>query len=145
MKQITVRFSLILVTSLFCLLSSANNVRQSHFFQNIIVVTVDVKGKATIGKDTFDMDGLTQELQQRFWKSYLGTDKMQDKVRLEYTGNVSSTYRKNAIAAIKKAQQGALVDLCLQLHKKKYEDLSAKQQQKIKTKYPILFQQNFTE
>ena len=143
MKQITVRLSFIAVVFSFCLIGLANSVKQSLFFENIIVVTVDAKGKAMIGKDSFDMEGLSHELQQRFWKSYLGTGKMQDRVKLEYIGNVPSTFRNDANAAIKKAQQDALIDLCLQLHKKKFEDLSAKQQQKIKTKYPILFQQNF--
>ena len=143
MKQITTRLTLFLTASLFGLHSLANNIKPFHFFENIIVVTVDAKGKAMIGKDSFDMEGLSQELQQRFWRSYLGTDKMQEKVKLDYIGNVSPAFKKNVIAAIKKAQQGALIDLCLQLHKKKYEDLSAKQQQKIKAKYPILFQQNF--
>lgn len=135
---------LILVTSLFYLGSLASS-RSLHFLQKTIEIAVDAKGKAMIGKDSFDMEGLSHELQQRFWKSYLGTGKMQDRVQLKFIGNVPTTFRNDALAAIKKAQQDALIDLCLQLHKKKFEDLSPKQQQKIKTKYPILFQQNFTE
>ncbi len=145
MKQITVRLSFAAIVFSFCMVCLGNKIKQSYLFQNIIVVTVDSKGKAMIGKDSFDMEGLSHELQERFWKSYLGTGKMQDHVKLEFIGNVPSTFRNDATSAIRKGQQDALVDLCLQLHKKRFEDLSGKQQQKIKTKYPILFQQNFTE
>jgi hypothetical protein len=114
------------------------------FFQNIITVSVNAKGQAFIGKDTFDSEGLSKELKQRFWKSYLGTDKMQDKVKLEFAGSASEEIRKTITSAVRKAQKDALTDLCLTLHKKMYEDLSVKQQKKIRTKYPILFQQKFS-
>jgi len=144
MRQ-TVQLLFIAAAFSLCSDSLGNSNPASYFFQNTIVVTVDAKGKAMIGKDSFDMEGLSHELQQRFWKSYLGTGKMQQAVKLEFIGKVPSTFRNDAVAAIKKGQQDALVDLCLQLHKKRFEDLSARQQEKIKTKYPILFQQNFTE
>jgi len=131
--------------SFSCLNSSANSQKYFTTDKKIIVISVNEKGQAFIGKDSFDMEGLTEELHQRLWKSYLGTSKMQDEIKLEFTTAVSSDIKKNSIEAIRKAQQTTLIDLSLQLHKKRFEDLTAKQQEKIKTKYPILFQQKFFE
>ena len=112
-------------------------------FQSIIIITIDERGQASIGKDSFDTEGLTAELQKRFWGSYLGTGKMQEAVKVENAGVVPVGFQKSIFDAVKKAQQTALTDLCLQLHKKKFEDLTPKQKSKIKTKFPILFQQKF--
>lgn len=126
-----------------CIVSHAEYQNRYKPPRKIILITVNSQRLAIIGRDTLELEKLTSELQQRFWKSFLGTGKMQDAVKLEYNGDVPADYRTETINAIKKAQQNALIELCLQLHKKKFEELSSRQQEKIKRQYPILFQGNF--
>lgn len=111
--------------------------------EKIITITLIKKGLATIGKDTFSTDGLTTELKLRLWRSFTGTGKMQDEIKLQSDKNVSSANQAAMINAIKKAQQEVLIELCLQLHKKRFDELNERQQDKIKKQYPVLFQQTF--
>ena len=146
LNHFAMKFLIILISfSFFYLNGSVSSQNYSITDKKIIVISVNAKGQAFIGKDTFDMEGLTEELHQRLWKSYLGTGKMQDEIKLEFTSTASSDIKKNSIEAVRKAQQTTLVDLSLQLHEKRFEDLNPKKQKKIKEKYPILFQQKFFE
>jgi len=111
--------------------------------QRSITVTVDQKGWIYIGKDTLTADQLAEELQNRLWKSYLGTGKMYHSIRLEHAGEVLPEIDGNVKKAIKEAQQKALTEVCLQLHKKLYDDLGNRQQRKIRNQFPVLFQQNY--
>ena len=111
--------------------------------QKSITVTVDQKGWIFIGKDTLTTDQLAEELQKRLWKSYLGTGKMYHAIHLEHAGEVLADIEKNVKKAINEGQQKALTDICLQLHKKLFEDLSHRQQRKIRNQFPVLFQQNY--
>ena len=61
---------------------TAGNI-QKNKPQKIITVSVNEKGWVMIGKDTLTIDQLTDELQKRLWKSYLGTGEMFDAIRVE--------------------------------------------------------------
>lgn len=108
--------------------------------KKIIDMSVDEKGKIYIGRDTLTSDQLVEELKIRLWKSYMGTGKMYDGIKVEYTGNPSSSVKETTKKSIHEAQQKTLIDVCLQKHKKLYEDLSSRQQQKIRKEFPVLFQ-----
>ena len=111
--------------------------------QKSITVTVDQKGWIFIGKDTLTTDQLAEELQKRLWKSYLGTGKMYHSIHLEHAGEVLPEIEGSVKKAIHEGQEKALTEVCLQLHKKLFEDLSQRQQRKIKNQFPVLFQQNY--
>lgn len=143
-KQILPKLSwLILVLYSFSIKTRAENYFTVPVPQEIILISVQSHNEAMIGKDTFDMEGLTHELQQRFWKSYLGTGKIPIELKVHYDNNPTATEQKSVTDAIKKAQQNALIELCLQLHKKTFDELSERQQDKIKKRFPVLFQQKF--
>jgi len=111
--------------------------------KKIIIITVDEKGSILIGKDTIASEQLADELQKRLWKSYMGTDKMYDSIRLEYKGSIAASIKSGIKKSIKEAQQKALTDICLQKHKKLFEDLNSSQQGKIRKQFPVLFQPDY--
>ena len=111
--------------------------------EKIITITLLPGGHAVMGLDTLDLDGLSKELQKRLFKSYMGTGKMYDAIKLEYPGDVLMGSRDAAKDAIHKAQLNALKQLCLEKHKKYFEDINSRQQDKIKRQFPVLFQTNF--
>lgn len=111
--------------------------------QKIITVSVNEKGWVMIGRDTLTIDQLTDELQKRLWKSYLGTGKMFDAIHLEFTGQPPTVIQKSARDAINEAQRKALIDISVQKHEKRFENLSSRQRKKIKKQFPVLFQNNY--
>lgn len=134
----------LLISLLFISLSSkaAGNI-QSINPHKIITISVNEKGWVMIGRDTLTIDQLPDELQKRLWKSYLGTGKMYDAIHLEFTGQPPVVIQKSARDAIKEAQRKALIDVSLQKHEKRFEDLSSRQQQKIKKHFSVLFQTSY--
>jgi len=68
---------------------------------------------------------------------------MYDAIILKYEGSVDSLVRDTAIKSIKDAMEKALTDICLQLHRKRFGDLSGSQQNKIRKLFPVLFQEDF--
>jgi hypothetical protein len=116
---------------------------ENNFPEKIISITVSEKGYACIGRDTLTIDQLAAELQQRLWKSYLGTGKMYDAIHLQFTGEVLTSVKDSTMDAIRKAQKKALADICLEKYKKLFEDINSRQQDKIRKQFPVLFQQDF--
>jgi biopolymer transport protein ExbD len=111
--------------------------------KKIITITVNEKGNIFIGRDTLTSVDLTDELQKRLWTSYLGTDRMYDAIYIDFKGEVSMNTKETVKKAILEAQKKALTDLCLQKHKKLFDDLNNHQQIKIRKQFPVLFQQDF--
>ena len=133
----------LLCYSLFflCLsLSACSNHLPASVPQKSITITVTPAGYAYIGKDTLAIEDLAKELQTRFWKSYLGTGKTQDRIHLVFNGEVLMGTRGAAMDAIHEGQQLALKDICLQRYKTLYDALTKKQQAKLKKLFPVLFQ-----
>jgi hypothetical protein len=113
---------------------------QKIFPEKIITIIVNESGTIFMGVDTLGINELGDVLQDRLFKSYSGTSKMPASIKLQ---SATTDLRNSVITEIKKVQQNALSDICLHLHKKKYDGLTAKQQGKIKRKFPVLFQTNF--
>jgi hypothetical protein len=134
----------LLISLFFISLSSkATGNIQKNIPKKIITVSLNEKGWVMIGRDTLTIDQLTDELQKRLWKSYLGTGEMFDAIRLEFSGLPSAVIQKSARDAIKEAQRKALVDISVQKHERRFEDLSSRQQKKIKKQFPVLFQTSY--
>lgn len=110
----------------------------------VITIVVDQQHGIIIGRDTVDTETLSKEVSERLWKSYLGTGKMYDSIRVVTKGEVLMGTRGAVFDAILNAQQTVLKRLCLQKYKRLYESLTAAQQQRLKAKYKVLFQETFT-
>ncbi|HMU46765.1 MAG TPA: hypothetical protein PKC72_10380 [Chitinophagaceae bacterium] len=111
--------------------------------EKIITIVATADGMVYIGNDSMTTEELTKELKTRFWKSYLGSGKLYDRIKLSFEGEVLMGTRGAVMDAIAEGQKLALKDICLEKHKKLFEDLSAKQQAKLKKQFPILFQTDF--
>jgi hypothetical protein len=106
----------------------------------IITITVNPNGVVYMGVDTLTTDVLATTLQERLWRSYLGTGKMYDSIRLVLNGEVLMGVKGAALDAIQLAQQNALKDICLQKYKSLFENISSRQQKRLRQQFPVLFQ-----
>jgi hypothetical protein len=109
--------------------------------QKILTVILDNNGWICIGRDTLSVDKVAFEVQQRLWKTYLGTGKMQDEIVIQLHGDVLPTIQAAAKEAIQKGQEKALAEYCVMKYKKTFDKLNENQQSKVKRQYPVLFQQ----
>lgn len=137
------RFFLAALTILSIVPAKASNHITNFFPDKVITVTVDDKGYVFIGKDTLTSIELSDELQRRLWKTYMGTDKMYDAIHLDFKGEVSMNIKESIKKAILEGQKKALTDICLQKHKKLFDDLNSHQQRKIRKQFPVLFQREY--
>lgn len=145
-KEIMPKLSSPILVSFFLFLSTrtwAENSFTLSCYHEIIVVSVQSETEVVIGKDTFDMEGLAHEIQERYWRNYLGTGKISIELKVQYNTTASTNEEKTVTAAILNGLQNALTELCLQLHRKTFAELSERQQGKIKKRFPSLFQQKF--
>ena len=106
-----------------------------------INIVVKPNGTVLVGNDTLQIDKVAAEVQQRLWKSYLGTGKMYDGISIVMDGEVLMGVRGSALDAIRQGQEKALTELCVSKYEKEYKDLSPSQQDKLKRKFPVLFQE----
>lgn len=135
------------ITLFFSSIQTLNNNRYADFTQNdkVIHVMVDEYGTISIGRDTVTSDELAKYIQVRLFKSYLGTGRMYDKLLFSKENNkVPDVVAAVVLKEIKEGQQKALTQLCLQKYEKRYEDISNRQQAKLKKIFPVLFQKKFS-
>jgi hypothetical protein len=110
----------------------------------IISIVINTKEEIFIDGVRIDnMDHLPQQIQQRLWRSYMGNGKMPDHIRIYFENDISISLRSAVFGAVKEAQEKTLKVLCLEKYKKRFENTSSKQQNKLKKKFPVLFQQTF--
>jgi hypothetical protein len=136
MRQLFVLFILIGV-----LHSSAAILKAS---EKILLVTVDEIGAITVNSDPVGSDILANYIQERLFKSYMGTGDMHDRIKLEKAGNdVPDLITEAIIKEIKDGQKKALTSLCLSKYKQLFSDLDKKKQEKLQKQFPVLFQTDF--
>lgn len=112
--------------------------------EKVLMVRVDDFSIITVGKDTVGSDQLARYIQERLFKSYMGTGKMHDKIILEKLfGGAPEPVMEVVVQEIKQGQQKALQELCLQKFRKTFEMLDKKKQGKLKKQFPVLFQSSF--
>ncbi len=136
MRQLLILFTLISV------LHSSAAVLQTS--EKILLVTVDEIGAITVNSDPVGSDILANYIQERLFKSYMGTGDMHDRIKLEKAGNdvpdlITETIKKE----IKEGQKKALTSLCLSKYKQLFTDLDKKKQEKLQKQFPVLFQTDF--
>jgi hypothetical protein len=113
----------------------------SHTPLKTLNISVNADGLVVFDRDTLMIDDLAKELQTRLWKSYLGTGRMQDSIKVTFTGEVLMGIRGATLEAIKSGQTKALNEICVQKYKRTYENLSTAQKKKVKKQFPVLFQE----
>lgn len=126
---------------------SLNSTASTDFIQKdkIIHVIVDEYGTISVGRDTVTSDELAKYIQVRLFKSYMGTGRMYDQLLFSKENNkVPDVVAAVVLKEMKEGQQKALTQLCLQKYEKLFEDLSKRQQAKVKKTFPVLFQKEFS-
>ncbi len=139
--------SVFFIFLLFASLSSPAgfHINDSSAEEKNLYISVDEIGIISIGRDTVSSDELARYIQERLFKSYMGTGKMYNKIKLTKTdGQVPEMVMEVVLNEIKTGQQRALTELCLQKHKDFFKNISPRQQDKLKKQFPVLFQQSFS-
>ncbi len=112
--------------------------------EKILLVQVDEIGLIKIGRDTLGSDQLARYIQERLFKSYMGTGQMHDRIKLEKTdAQVPALVMEVIIHEIKEGQRRALSELCVQKYIKSFEELDNRKKDKIRKQFPVLFQQTY--
>ena len=134
------RFFLLLPGLIFGLLSAAH----PPAAEKVLQVKVDEFGLVTVGRDTVSADQLARDIQERLFKSYLGTGQMHDRIIFE-TGDafVPEAVATVIVNEIRAGQQKALQVICLQKFNKTYDMLDKKKQARLHKIFPVLFQPSF--
>lgn len=109
----------------------------------IIIVNVNTAGIISVGRDTISSDDLALYIRERLFKSYTGTGKMYDGIKLVKDGEPENVVFEIVRKEITNGQKKALNELCLEKYKRLFEDISSRQQQKIKKNFPVLFQTTY--
>lgn len=113
--------------------------------EKILLVQVTEIGVITVNRDTIGSDNLAIYIQERLFKSYLGTGKMHSRIKLQKTTtNVPDMVTEVIIKEIKDAQRRALIELSLQKYNRTFDNLEERRKDKLKKMFPVLFQEIFT-
>lgn len=132
-------FTILLIVFCFAVSAELNKLPQK-----VLTVRVDDFSIITVGNDTVGSDQLARYIQERLFKSYMGTGKMHDKINLEKLfGGAAETVMEVVVQEIKEGQRKALQELCLQKYRKTYEMLDKKKQSRLKKQFPVLFQSSY--
>lgn len=112
--------------------------------EKILQVTVNEMGTVTVGRDTVNADDLAKYIQERLFKSYMGTGQMHSKIKfVKANDNVPDMVSEVILKEIQNGQQRALTELCLQKYKNFFDKIEKRKQDKLKKQFPVLFQNNF--
>jgi hypothetical protein len=136
MKQLFILFTLISVLHSSAAILIAG--------EKILLVTVDEIGSITVNSDPVGSDILANYIQERLFKSYMGTGEMHNRIKLEKAGNdIPDLITETIIKEIKEGQKKALTSVCLSKYKQLFAELDKKKQEKLQKQFPVLFQTNF--
>ena len=112
--------------------------------EKILLIKVDESGTISVGRDTLISDNLARYIQERLFKSYVGTGKMHTRIKLEQISTTIPTeVIQVVIQEIQEGQKKTLTDLCLDKYKKLYENIDKKNKDKIQKQFPVLFQKYY--
>ena len=111
--------------------------------QKVITIKVNQSGIISAGRDTISSDDLANYIRERLFKSYTGTGNMYDAIKLIKDGEPQALVFEVILKEIANGQKKALTQLCLEKHKKLFENISSRQQAKLKKNFPVLFQTTY--
>ena len=112
--------------------------------KRVLLIRIDEIGIVTDGVDTISSDELADYISKRLFKSYMGSGKMYDMIKVEliHLGPMPIVLEP-LLKEIALGQKKALPDFCLHKYKKGFDTLTAKQQKKIRKAFPVLFQSEY--
>ena len=129
---------------LFAFLSfKQQKINATPITEKIITVNINGSGIITVGRDTISSDDLAMYIRERLFKSYTGTGKMYDAVKLVVSGGPQMVVLEKIKKEITNGLKKTLNELCLEKYKKLYDDLSSRKQSKLKKNFPVLFQNSY--
>lgn len=129
---------------LFAFLSfKQQKINAAPITEKIITVNVNGSGIITVGRDTISSGDLAMYIRERLFKSYTGTGKMYDAVKLVVSGGPQTVVLEKIKKEITNGLKKTLNELCLEKYKKLYDDLSSRKQSKLKKNFPVLFQNSY--
>lgn len=109
--------------------------------EKVLLIRVDEIGVVTVNQDTVGADVLALYIQERLFKSFLGTGQMHNRIKLEKTSNgVADLVTEVIIKEINEAQKRALRQVCVEKFNKNFDGLEKRKQDKLKKQFPVLFQ-----
>ena len=112
--------------------------------EKILQVTVDESGTISVGRDTIGSDELARYIQERLFKSYMGTGQMHDKIKFSKANEaVPDMVIQVVLKEIQEGQQKALTQVCLQKYNNRFENVDKKKQDKLRKQFPVLFQRDY--
>ena len=131
----------------FLFVFSVTNLKASPILlpaEKILQVTVDESGTISVGRDTIGSDELARYIQERLFKSYMGTGQMHDKIKfLKANEAVPDMVIQVVLKEIQEGQQKALTQVCLQKYNNRFENVDKKKQDKLRKQFPVLFQRDY--
>ena len=112
--------------------------------EKILLVTVDETGNIKVNNDPVGSDYLANYIQERLFKSYMGTGEMHSRIKLEKLSvSVPDLVTEIVVKEIKDGQKKALVSVCLLKYNKLFDGLDKKKQDKLLKQFPVLFQTDY--
>lgn len=111
--------------------------------ERILQFDINSTGNILNGRDTIAADQLANYISDRLFKSWSGTGKTYTKIRLTGQDNVLPFIKEGILEEIRNGQQLALKTFVLELHKTNFEKLETKKQEKLREKFPVLFQTSY--
>lgn len=104
-------------------------------------VVIHESGAITVGRDTVGSDELARYIQQRLFKSYIGTGQMPVGIFVTKANeNVPSMVMEVVVKEVQEGQRKALTQLCLEKYKRLYEHIDKKKKSRLQKQFPVLFQ-----
>jgi uncharacterized protein YaaW (UPF0174 family) len=114
------------------------------FTEKILQVTVDETGTISVGRDTVGSDNLARYIQERLFKSYMGTGLMHSKIKFsKVNDNVPEIVIRVVLEEIQQGQKRALTELCLAKYKNLFDNIDKRKQDKLRKQFPVLFQTDY--
>ena len=139
-KNLTVS-RLLFIPFLATLIICSNGLVNASLEEKIILIRVDEIGMITDGMDTISTDELSNYISTSLLKSFTGTGKMYESIKVERIhGGPLLEVMDLILREIFAGQKKALADLCLHKYKTGFDQLSEKQQEKVRKQFPVLFQ-----
>lgn len=110
----------------------------------VLIVILENTGIVKIGRDTVAVDNIAKYVQERLFKSFLGTGKMHDRILFaKEKGMEDEMAVQVVIKEIKEGQNRALRQICAEKFRKQYDDLDQGRQKKLQKQFPVLFQTDY--
>lgn len=119
------------------------SITNSSIGQKSVTIHVNEKGQVLIDRVILYTDDLAKEVQQRLWRSYMSNGKMVSTILLSFDQAVNAETRSEVLYSIRTAQDKTLTVLSLHKHKKRFENIGASRQDKIRKQFPVLFQRDY--